>query len=351
MGSPGVSVLMSVYNGQRFLREAIDSILAQTEGNFEFIIINDGSSDATAEILSSYEDPRLRIVHQENCGMAVSLNRGLKMARAKLVARMDADDIALADRLAVQLKEYERWGQVDVLGGQVEFISETGYSLGTIRYPLSHKDIVDRLETRPGTAILHPTVLYKRESVLGHGGYDPFFSKSSQDYDLWLRMSRDCRFANTKETVLKLRLNSNSVQSNGSRMKGHSRSSVGWYISVARQRHLLEKAGAGHLWKDSKIREQILELLWPRVLKSGLDRSILANRMLALVRADLNTPGLRLRGIGRGVRLCCGHPISTLRYLIRRKYPDQAFLKAQEIMEYARVCAIKKESKEDGSRK
>ena len=250
MKSFKVTVLMSVYNGERFLREAIESILAQTMPDFEFIIINDGSTDATPKILASYDDPRMRIVHQENAGLAVSLNRGLKITKTELVARMDADDIALPNRLEVQLEEYERLKRPDVLGGHVEFISEGGYSLGTREYPLKHQDIVDRLEKGVGTAILHPTVLYKRDSVLQCGGYDPFFRYSTEDYDLWLRMSRNCRLANTKHIVAKYRINSSGMESQIVRQIFPSRTSKSWYSCVARQRHLLEKEDAGYLWDD-----------------------------------------------------------------------------------------------------
>jgi len=121
MKSAKVTVLMSVYNVERFLREAIESILAQTMRDFEFIIIDDGSTDATPKILASYDDPRMRIVSQKNMGVSVSVNRGLETARAELVARLDADDIALPNRLEVQLEEYERLGKPDVLGSQVVF--------------------------------------------------------------------------------------------------------------------------------------------------------------------------------------------------------------------------------------
>lgn len=323
---------MSVYNGRRFLREAIESILTQTMTEFEFIIINDGSIDDTAAILASYDDRRLRIIHQENTGLAVSLNRGLEMARTELVARMDADDIALPNRLETQLKEYERLGRPDVLGGYVEYICESGYSLGTRRCPLTHQDIIDELE-RGRVAIFHPTVLYKRDSVLQQGGYDPFFRYSTEDYDLWLRMSVNCRFASISQILLKLRLNSSSMESQILKCKIPSRTSSSWYVCVARQRHLLEKEEAGHLWENPETREQILDLLWSRVAKCGLHQSILANRALAFIQADLKTWRHRVRGLRRAVQLCLSHPSSTTRYLITRKHPEPVFIKAQEILQ------------------
>ncbi len=181
---------MSVYNGRRFLREAIASILTQTMTEFEFIIINDGSIDDTAAILASYDDRRLRIIHQENTGLAVSLNRGLEMARTELVARMDADDIALPNRLETQLKEYERLGRPDVLGGYVEYICESGYSLGTRRCPLTHQDIIDELEqvriAYPHVGIVLLLVFYTAQDIellrklalAGKGGMALFLKQS-----------------------------------------------------------------------------------------------------------------------------------------------------------------------------
>ena len=131
MSSPIVSVVMSVLNGERFLREAVESILDQSLREFEFIIINDGSTDFSGSILDSYQhkDPRLRVVHQENMGLVESLNRGCGLARGKYIARMDADDIAIQDRLRWQADFMETHPEVGVVGGAVEVIDTTGRSL------------------------------------------------------------------------------------------------------------------------------------------------------------------------------------------------------------------------------
>jgi glycosyltransferase involved in cell wall biosynthesis len=332
MKSVKVTVLMSVYNGERFLREAVESILAQTMPDFEFIIINDGSTDATAKILASYDDPRIRIVHQENMGVSVSVNRGLEMSRTELVARLDADDIALPNRLEVQLEEYERLARPDVLGGHVKFISESGYSLGTREYPLKHQDIVDRLEKGGGTAIINSTVLYKRDSVLQCGGYDPFFRYSTEDYDLWLRMSRNYRFANTKHIVGKYRINKSGIDSQVVRQILPSRTSNSWYHCVAKQRHLLEKEGAGYIWDDLETRERILDHLWPRFIKCGCHQSVLVNRSLAHIRADLKSPGQRWRGLLSAARLYAHRPIATTKYIFMRRRSEPQYLVAEEVV-------------------
>ena len=125
--NPLVSVLMSVYNGDRYLDEAIDSILSQTYENFEFIIINDGSTDHTKDILSSYsnQDNRIRVFHQKNHGLTFSLNRGLELSRGKYVARMDADDISSPRRLEEQINYLRANPEVGVLGTQMEIINES----------------------------------------------------------------------------------------------------------------------------------------------------------------------------------------------------------------------------------
>jgi hypothetical protein len=130
MTNPTVSVVMSVFNGEPYLHEALESILNQTFRDFEFIIINDGSTDGSATVLESYRksDSRLRVYHQENRGVGESLNRGCGLAQGKYIARMDADDIATSGRLMRQVEFMEGHPEVDVVGGAVEFIDATGKS-------------------------------------------------------------------------------------------------------------------------------------------------------------------------------------------------------------------------------
>ncbi len=127
-GEPLVSVVMSVYNGERFLREAIESILSQTFRDFEFIIVNDGSTDGTAGILNSYalSDSRVRVFEQENMGQCASDNRGCSLARGKYIARMDSDDVSMRDRLERQIAFLENHEKVGLLGGAVEIIDDRG---------------------------------------------------------------------------------------------------------------------------------------------------------------------------------------------------------------------------------
>ena len=324
---------MPVYNGARFLHEALDSILCQTIRDFDYVIINDGSTDGTSDILASYHDPRITVLNQANIGLAGSLNRGLRVAHTDLVARMDADDIALHDRLETQLAQFERLGKPDVLGGNVEWISENGDSVGTRRIPLTHDEIVNRLE-QGVSPFAHPTVLYKRESVLRHAGYDEFFRFSAEDFDLWLRMCADSYFANMDKVILKLRISHGSMESRIlSKAALLSHSSSAWYQCVAMQRHLLEREHAGYLWRHSETTALILDLLWPRFVESRLADSVLVNRALALAKADMKTCNLRGRALEAVIRLLVSHPLAVTRYTVFRRYPRPRYLTVHDITE------------------
>ena len=205
-----VSVVMSVFNGERYLREAVESILSQTFRDFEFIIVNDGSTDCTASILESYEksEPRVRLLYHQNRGHAVSLNRGCRLAHGKYIARMDADDIALSHRLMRQIEFLEKHGEVGLLGGAYEFIDSTGKILAKRQNPVEDRDI--RSHFLVDSPFLHSTVVMRRETFLSVGGYRKAF-EDSEDYDLWVRMARQSQLANLEEVVLKYRVHSGAV--------------------------------------------------------------------------------------------------------------------------------------------
>ena len=125
MKNPKVAVLMSVYNGEKYLREAINSILSQTFNDFEFLIINDGSTDGTADILKSYTDSRIKIINNEkNIGLTKSLNKGLKIAKGEYIARQDADDISMPERLKEEVAFLEIHKDYAVVGTFVKILNE-----------------------------------------------------------------------------------------------------------------------------------------------------------------------------------------------------------------------------------
>jgi glycosyltransferase involved in cell wall biosynthesis len=210
MKAPLVSVVMSVFNGQTFLRDAIDSILNQTMGDFEFLIIDDGSKDDTGTILSNYadRDPRIRIVQQENRGRAQSLNIGINFAQGQYIARMDADDIALPNRIIRQIDYLEKNDNVGVLGGAYELIDIDGQVLKLVRPP-RHDSEIRALMVRYNP-MCHPAIMMRKELVLACGGYRRAFL-DADDYDLFLRMGERCELANLDKVVLKYRVHANQV--------------------------------------------------------------------------------------------------------------------------------------------
>ncbi len=205
MARPTVTVVMSVFNGQSFLPEAIESILGQTFSDFEFVIIDDGSTDSTAKILSDYArlDSRVHVFPQKNKGRAESLNRGIQLASGHYIARMDADDVAMPNRLQYQVDFLEHHPDVGLLGGAFELITRSGQVFQTIRCLLDDSEI--RLRMLVSNPMCHPAVVMRRKIALASGGYRKALL-DADDYDLWLRMAEHSQVANLHQIVLRYRI-------------------------------------------------------------------------------------------------------------------------------------------------
>jgi glycosyltransferase involved in cell wall biosynthesis len=183
---PRVSVVMTVYNGQRFLREAVDSILNQTYADFELIVIDDGSTDATPDILDSYDDPRLRVVTQPRMGRVKSLNRGVGMAPGEYIAIMDADDVSMPERLKEQVRWLDAHPGTAVVGTGTVIIDENGRT--SRQYPQPMSAVAIRRALLEGrVSPPHPSAMFRKACFEVVGGYREWF-KQAMDYDLWLRM-------------------------------------------------------------------------------------------------------------------------------------------------------------------
>lgn len=201
---------MPVYNAEKYLIEAIDSILLQTYTNFEFIIINDGSTDASANIINSYanSDPRVIHVENDNQGISLSLNHGIKIARGEYIARMDADDISLPDRFKEQIKFMEDNKDIGVCGTWVDLIGDIRDGEYK-RHPTSDEELKVRLLF--SVCFVHPSVIIRRELLIRTNNfYDPNYT-SAQDYELWSRLKNCTQFANIPKTLMKYRVLSDSV--------------------------------------------------------------------------------------------------------------------------------------------
>jgi len=199
-----VTVLMSVYNGCPYVQAAVASILEQTFTDFEFMIIDDGSTDQTAAVLDTFDDPRIRrLVHPTNRGLTVSLNEGLALAAGRYVARQDADDVSRPDRLARQVAFLESHPDVSVVGAQARLIDAEGHPIRTrmLATPLSNVGV--RFKLMFDGPLIHSTVMFRRKTVYdGSRGYDAAWS-TNQDYELWSRLAQQgCVMVNLPDVLL-----------------------------------------------------------------------------------------------------------------------------------------------------
>jgi glycosyltransferase involved in cell wall biosynthesis len=204
-----VSVVMSVYNGADFLPAAIDSVLSQTFQDFEFIIVDDGSTDRSVEIIGSYNDPRIVLVRQKNQGVAAALNHGLKRTTGEYIARQDADDISLRERFARQVQYLDAHPEVAVLGTAALIIDAHDRPFSKFLPFAHHKRLVAEL-LRGVCPLMHGSVMVRRQAILTAGGYKPIFSHA-QDVELWLRMSAQYRLANLREVLYHYRKHDRSI--------------------------------------------------------------------------------------------------------------------------------------------
>lgn len=209
---PMVTVLMPVYNAARYLREALESVLSQTYRDFELLVIDDASTDASADLVGSFHDPRIRLLRNDsNLGVARTLNRGAQLARGRYLARMDADDVCLPERLKRQVEYLELHPEVEVLGTRVELIGADGGEIGVWqadREAVTAEEIRSRLPQ--GNCLAHPSVMMRRELLLCH----PYHEKVpyAQDYELWLRLAaHGCRIEKLDQVLLRHRVHQGSV--------------------------------------------------------------------------------------------------------------------------------------------
>lgn len=184
-----IDVLMSTYNDEKYIRESIESVLKQDYIDFEFIIIDDGSTDKTLEIIEEYEkvDERIRLIKNEkNKGLSYNLNEGVKISNADYIVRMDADDISHSNRLSTQIRVLTDNPNIDILGSYANEINEYGELIKIKKVPLNHKQIYRQLWTCP---FIHPSVIFKRISIIEAGNYNKELRRR-QDYDLWFRCAQ-----------------------------------------------------------------------------------------------------------------------------------------------------------------
>lgn len=200
---PLVSVVMPTYNNEKYIAQAIKSILHQTYTNFEFIIVDDGSTDKTAEIVNAFKDTRIKYIKNPiNIKTTKSLNKGISMAKGKYIVRMDSDDWAYPQRIKQQVSYMEKHPDTVVCGSAIEVCNNDLKTTNIRTYPLKDKDIRNKLFRYNPFA--HPATIWQRKAVETVGLYNEALPLT-QDYDLIFRVGKVGKFANLGETLIKLR--------------------------------------------------------------------------------------------------------------------------------------------------
>jgi glycosyltransferase involved in cell wall biosynthesis len=208
--NPAISVIMPAYNAGKFIGEAIQSVLEQSFMDFEFIIINDGSTDDTPVIIRSFDDPRIRLINQDNKGIAEALNLGLAAARADIIARFDADDICYPWRLEVQYAFLKHNPGYILAGGAADYIDQHNNHVFTwLPQAMSNTEISKIYKN--ACPFIHSGVMYRKDAVVAAGGYNPH-AHSFEDHFLWVKLlNKGWRAANLPTPLIQVRLNPESV--------------------------------------------------------------------------------------------------------------------------------------------
>lgn len=205
--SPTISVVMGAYNAEKSIKVAIQSILNQTFVDFEFIIINDGSTDKTGDIVNSFDDRRIVYINKkENEGLSSALNHGIKIARGLYIARMDADDESLPERFSLQMDFLRKNPDIDVLGAAMFYQNEKICEIA--KAPLTHSQCIDNLVR--GVCCYHPTVMLKR-NIFNDISYSEKY-RASEDYKLWIDLAqRGKKFANLSIPLLRHHIHDENI--------------------------------------------------------------------------------------------------------------------------------------------
>jgi glycosyltransferase involved in cell wall biosynthesis len=204
-GVPAVSVLLPVYNGEAWIAASIESVLAQTFADLEVLVVDDGSSDRTREVVRGFQDPRVELVESGRRGLVATLNEGLSRARAPLVARQDADDVSHPRRLELQMQHLHEHPEVVVVGTEGRVLDDRDRPRRRLRMPREHGSI--RWFHLFDNAFIHTSVLFRRDVVRELGGYP---DSACEDYELWSRVAASHRVANLPRQLVWHRVHARS---------------------------------------------------------------------------------------------------------------------------------------------
>jgi glycosyltransferase involved in cell wall biosynthesis len=270
IANPKVTVLMPVYDSEQYLREAIESILNQTYKKFEFLIINDGSTDSSRSIILSYKDNRIRLIDNEkNIGLTKSLNKGIKLANGEYIARMDADDISLPERLQKQLDYMEQNTRVGVCGSWYKIFDNKDRIVKTLQ-----KSENIRISLFFKNSLGHSTVMIRKEHLLVNGLYYDESMEMAQDYFLWVRLSEYTKCYNLPEVLQLYRVYPEQISIS-------SRKSQDNYADQVRL-YQLQKIGIKPNQSEWQIHKMICENNYKNInlnsLEDWIKKVILANK-------------------------------------------------------------------------
>jgi glycosyltransferase involved in cell wall biosynthesis len=238
--APVVSVLMPVYNAERYVGEAVASVLRQSFADFELLVFDDGSSDRSAAVVEETcgGDPRLHLLRESHAGLATWLHEGVGRSRGEFIARMDADDVCRPERFALQLDFLRRHPECSAVSGAVLLIDPEGRPIRELKAPLAHEEIDALLLRGRGDALMHPAVMLRRADLIAAGGYRAE-AEPAEDLDLYLRLAERGRLANLPDTILDYRQHVTNVNN---RRTGEQRRAIEVVIGQARRRRGLDPA-------------------------------------------------------------------------------------------------------------
>jgi len=238
INNPKVTVLMPAYNAAKYIGEAITSVLAQSFDDFELLIVNDGSTDETAKMVRSFNDPRIVLISQENKGVASALNLGLAYARAPYIARFDADDICYPNRLKIQYDFITAYPEYSVIGSAADYVDADGHYIFT-HHPAGHLNEEIQQLKYSVCPFIHSSVFYNKELVINAGGYNEH-AYTFEDHFLWVNILKREKACNLSQPLIKVRLNPESITIDE---KWHSRKFRSIKYTTLKNRAITEAEG------------------------------------------------------------------------------------------------------------
>ncbi len=293
-----VAVVMTVHNGLPYLHEAIDSILNQSLTHFQFIIVDDGSTDDTASRLDSIQDPRVKILHQRRSGQQAAAHLGILETTATYIARMDSDDVAHPERLMRQAQFLDRNPDVGLVGSQITRRGETGSGLES-HFPTDHESIVDDL-FHNRHSMCNPATMFRRDLYVACGGY--WEHNIAEDWDLFLKIAERAKLANLNEPLLSYRFHRGSI--NGRRIYDAQ-----LYNEYAASCAIRRKANLTYEGFDAFLARHRSQR-FPTSFFFRLDCLSVAQYRIAV--SDMHS-GRRVSGIVRAAFAICCSPSRTIR--------------------------------------